>query len=211
MAELSAARACRRGAGRGRGQGRGQEEKEVDYDFEETAEFVCLVPRGTVAHGCLGRLREMELDVPRTIDIGFFDQHWIDRSGPGFMPTTSAWARLFEVGRERAHREITLEFLCTFVFTETRGRGLQHFLDTHAVSFTHCGASRTMTLPQFPVALGLYSADEALSQAFLDEPTTMSFDMLWPWWHTIGTGDFATPRSRSPEARVSRIYDPSHR
>ncbi|MFS7986377.1 hypothetical protein Hanom_Chr11g01009611 [Helianthus anomalus] len=78
--------------------------------------FVCAILRGTFAHRCLGRLQEMELDAHRTIDTGFLDHHWIDRSGQvrEFMPATSAWSHLFEAFHGRSHREFTLEFFCTF-------------------------------------------------------------------------------------------------
>ncbi|MFS8028458.1 hypothetical protein Hanom_Chr16g01510811 [Helianthus anomalus] len=105
MAESSAAGARRRGAGRGRGHG---QEKMVVDDFEETTQFVCVIPRGTVAHRCLGGLREMELDAPRTIDIDFLNNIGSIGRVREFMPSTSEWARLFEVGQEWAHRDITL-------------------------------------------------------------------------------------------------------
>ncbi|MFS7949293.1 hypothetical protein Hanom_Chr06g00569841 [Helianthus anomalus] len=153
----------------------------------------------------------MELDAPQTIDIGFLTDIGSIGRVQEFMPATSPWARLFEAGRERAHREITLEFLCTFAFTKSRGRGLRYILKTPAVSFTLCGASRSMTLPQFVVAMGLYSHDESISHAFLDTPTTTSVDVLWPWWRNIGAGEFVQPHAQSPKVRLSSMYDPLHR
>ncbi|MFS7946985.1 hypothetical protein Hanom_Chr06g00542701 [Helianthus anomalus] len=92
MAESSTAGARRRGTGRGRrwGHRRGQEEEDVVDDFEETTWFVCVIPRGTVAHRCLGRLREMEQDVPQTIDIDFLTEIGSISQVREFMPTTSA-------------------------------------------------------------------------------------------------------------------------
>ncbi|MFS7904493.1 hypothetical protein Hanom_Chr01g00036721 [Helianthus anomalus] len=142
MAKSSVAGARRRGEGRGRGwgRGRGQQKEEVDYDFQETAQFVVGIPHGMVSHRCLGRLRRIERNAPQTIDIAFLTDIRSIGLVREFMLATSPWARLFEVGRERAHREITLEFLSTFAFTETWGWGLRHFLETPTVSFTLSGS-----------------------------------------------------------------------
>ncbi|MFS7973247.1 hypothetical protein Hanom_Chr09g00854411 [Helianthus anomalus] len=59
-------------------------------DFEETTQFVCAISRGTVAHRCLGRLREMVLDTPWPIDIGFLKEIGSIGRVREFMPTTSA-------------------------------------------------------------------------------------------------------------------------
>ncbi|MFS7916893.1 hypothetical protein Hanom_Chr03g00182721 [Helianthus anomalus] len=115
-------------------------------DFTETTQFVRVIIRGTAAHRILGRLREMELDTPRTIDIAFLTEIGSIGRVREFMPAASPWARLFEAARMRPHSEITLEFLCTFAFTDTGGSGLQHFLSTTAVSFTLCRESHRMTL-----------------------------------------------------------------
>ncbi|MFS7935254.1 hypothetical protein Hanom_Chr05g00401311 [Helianthus anomalus] len=69
----------------------------------------------------------MELDTHRTLDIGFLTDIGSIGRIREFMPATSSWARLFEADRERAYREIILEFLCTFAFTKTQGRGLLLF------------------------------------------------------------------------------------
>ncbi|MFS7905242.1 hypothetical protein Hanom_Chr01g00045361 [Helianthus anomalus] len=88
----------------------------------------------------------MELDAPQTIDIGFLTKIGSISRAREFVQATSTWAHLFEATPEWAHREITLEFLCTFAFTDTRGRGLQHFLDTTAVSFILCWEACRLTL-----------------------------------------------------------------
>ncbi|MFS7996054.1 hypothetical protein Hanom_Chr12g01125331 [Helianthus anomalus] len=69
----------------------------------------------------------MELDAPQTIDIEFLTEIGSIGRVREFMPANSPCDRLFDAATERAHREITLEFLCTFSFTDTRGGGLEHF------------------------------------------------------------------------------------
>ncbi|KAM0069976.1 hypothetical protein Hdeb2414_s0001g00007851 [Helianthus debilis subsp. tardiflorus] len=216
MAESSAAGAARRGRGqgqgwgRGRGRGRGQKE-EIVPDFTETRQFIRNLPRGTAAYSVLGRLREMVLDAPQTIDIQFLTDIGAIGRVRELMPGNSPWDRVFDAAAERAHREISLEFLSTFTFTDTRGGGFQHFLTRDAVAFTICGKPQRMTLPQSAVALGLYSQEYSVSQTFFDAHITTSSDVLWPWWRTIGFGEFAKPNQRSPKTRATDLYDPLHR
>ncbi|KAJ0846110.1 hypothetical protein HanRHA438_Chr15g0721161 [Helianthus annuus] len=220
MDESSAAGAAYRGRGQGQGQGRGRgrgrgcgrgQEDEVVPDFTETGRFLRDIPRGTVACRVLGKLRETVLDAPRTIDFQFLTDIGATGRVRELMPANSPWGRLFYAIAERAHREITLEFLSTFSFTDTRDGGFQHFLTTEAVAFTICGKTQRMTLPRFAVALGLYSQEDSRSRAFFDALVSTSTDVLWPYWRTIGFGEFAKPSQRSPKARATDLYDPLHR
>ncbi|MFS7979089.1 hypothetical protein Hanom_Chr10g00923251 [Helianthus anomalus] len=78
-----------------------------------------IFPRGTAAYRFLGRLREMTLDAPQTIDIQFLTDIGSIGRVREFMPANSAWDRLFDATAELAHMEITFEFLCTFSFKDT--------------------------------------------------------------------------------------------
>ncbi|MFS8019105.1 hypothetical protein Hanom_Chr15g01399901 [Helianthus anomalus] len=127
-----------------------------------------------IAHRCLARLRQMELDAPQTIDIGILTDIGSICRVREYMPATSPWTHLFEAGLERAHLEITLEFCVRLRLPRPRLGVYGIFLETPVVTFTLCGAPRPMTLPLFVVAIGLYSLDEAVSHAFLNAPTTTS-------------------------------------
>ena len=106
------------------------------------------------------------------------------------------------------YTELTIEFHCTFRHKEGA------FSEANAVSFSLGRNLYEMTIPQFGVALGLYSSEEVATEEFVNglrvvfnynRPKSLGPTELGEFWGSISTQSFAHTNL------ISSVRDPIYR
>ncbi|KAK1428446.1 hypothetical protein QVD17_17280 [Tagetes erecta] len=127
-----------------------------------------MFPEDEVAQEKCNKLKKMAVGGHIAIDWTFLDEIAETNRARDIIGIDTPWARLFEAATNNSFRELTVEFLSSFVY-ERRPLGFvenpnQPFND---ISFRLAGVQRTMTLREFAVRRGM--GDVRLSESEEDD------------------------------------------
>ncbi|KAJ0569925.1 hypothetical protein HanHA300_Chr05g0172161 [Helianthus annuus] len=157
------------------------------------------------------RVKLKKYVVTQTLEHRVIDWEWLQSMGASERVAELLGPRLrmaMDACDETQYTELTIEFHCTFHHKEGA------FSEANAVSFSLGRNLYEMTIPQFGVALGLYSPEEVATEEFVNglrgvfnhpRPKCLNSVDLERFWDTIASQPFSRTNL------ITSVRDPIYR
>ncbi|KAM0049020.1 hypothetical protein Hdeb2414_s0008g00281021 [Helianthus debilis subsp. tardiflorus] len=157
------------------------------------------------------RVKLKKYVVTQTLEHRVIDWEWLQSMGASERVAELLGPRLrmaMDACNEKQYTELTIEFHCTFRHKEGA------FSEANAVSFSLGRNLYEMTIPQFGMALGLYSPEEVATEEFVNglrgafnhaRPKSLCPAELGEFWDSISAQPF------SHTNLITSVRDPIYR
>ncbi|KAI3797546.1 hypothetical protein L1987_32804 [Smallanthus sonchifolius] len=166
-------------------------------------------PPDTEAFSRCQKLREVQMGPGTAVDWALLEEVQEAERARAIIGEDTPWSRLFDLSFAETYRELVVEFLSTFIYSET---GLQPLpgeapdIDPDRISFSIFGVVYRQTLSQWAVTTGLYYEPETVTPLFTEAVTEVDKEELLVFWGLISDSPWL-----GTKGRVSGIRDPLYR
>jgi hypothetical protein len=153
------------------------------------------------------KLRTMEVLGHDAIDWDFLQEIGAADRARAIIGQDTPWSRLFAMMELPTYRELTVEFLSTFVYQR---RTPETPAGVPEVSFRLRGVWREMSLREFSVRVGLYTDEESRTELYVEDRTIEPRQTLVSFYRFIATDPFGATQGKATEI-VDPLYRCCHR
>ncbi|KAI3802714.1 hypothetical protein L1987_30855 [Smallanthus sonchifolius] len=151
-------------------------------------------------------LGEVQLGPGTAVDWGLLEEVQEAEQARAIIGQDTPWSRLFDLSFTETYREVIVEFLSTFIYSEA---GLELLpgeapdMEPDHVSFSIFGTVYRQTLCQWAVTTGLYHEPETVTPLYTEAVTEVDKEELLVFWGLISDSPWLDTKGRVSEIRDS--------